>query len=860
MSARFPTKRALDMRRLALIPLLSCLLTTTALADAQLLSRLSQNVEAPTVVRPDGQNAVAGVLLQGISGQGGRITTFGHVFRAGDWPQGVDLLAAWNGRSVPLQADVKARHADGSVRHAILSIANPEASEAQIALRTGKASAGGALRVESVLSRGYNLTLDFDFNGQTFSLDAAELMKQALARGEKPWIAGPLASEIRIKRKLTPQLTAIFDIRALADGAVRTSVSMHNDDMFETAGKDIPYGYMLKISGRTMIEQKIVHRRFSNWREIVWAGGEPSTGHVVYDYPYMIAAGAVPAWDPELDINREFFSHASDLEASDTAPMGNALVTKAMPGSGGRADLGMVPDWTLAWLRRQSPRTRYAMMETAEAAGSIPWHIRDPKTTRVPTLDAHPRYWLDARANQANNGHGPMVTDVDGWQLDNAHQPEMAYVPYMISGDRYFLDELIAQTAFALISYDANPGFRDGAAGNLRNDEVRGQAWANRTHGYAAFITPDDHPEKEYLSAKLRERLTWYATEYPRNDKLGGPVSYETAGWIQGATPTGVILNWQVDFFNQSLAQIGRMGFGEANGVYSYARKYHLNRFLRSDFNSLWSTGYRTIHGDRQTGAPFRTWSEIARANIADGRFEPNPQVQSGNGESAWNYAAQARAGYASLLGAFPDPVMAEAYAQLVHNTIEMQTGGGNFSRYPKWGIVPVFPDGSTLPIANHRAVSGEAQSGNRNTLLAGSRSTDTLLGGARNDIIAGFDGDDLVAGGDGYNFLAGGRGQDRIVIEGGYTWAAGGPGADVFFIGRKATGGPAPIGRSQITDFKPGVDRLALPQQLGDPIALLRGARAMRGGTLIPLGPQGSVYLKGVRPADLRADSLASR
>ena len=849
------------MRRFAYISLISFMLSTGVQADGASLAQLSQNVEGPSVIRPSGENAVVGVLIEGLSGQEGRVTTFGQAFRKGDWPQGTDLVAEWDGRTVPLQADVKARHGDGSVRHAILSIANPSSSSAQIALRTGRGQGGGAMSLASILERGYNLTLDFDFSGQKFSLDAANLLQQALQSQPDAWLRGPLATEIRLKRKLTPQLTAIFDIRALADGAIRTSVSMHNDDMYAVKGQDIAYSYAIRVSGKTMVERTIRHRRFANWREIVWAGGQPSTAHIAYDYPYLIAAGAVPAYDPELDINRDFFRRpVNGIREADVSPMGNALITKAMPTTGGRMDIGMVPDWTLAWLRKQSPETRYAMMQTAEAAGAVPWHIRDPKTGRVPTLDAHPRYWLDGRANEAEYGHGPMKTQVDGWKVDNAHQPELAYVPYLISGDRHFLDELHAQAAYGLFSYNSAKGYRDGAEGNLTNDEVRGQAWANRTHGYAAFITPDDHPEKRYLVDKLRQRLTWYATEYPRRDDLGGPAGYETSGWIKGANPKGIISNWQQDFFSQSLAQIARMGFSEANGVYNFTRKYHLSRFLRPDFNPLWATGYHTIHGDRNTRAPFRTWREIAQANLADGRHEPQPRIQNGDGDKAWNFAAQGRAGYASLVGGFQDPLMAEAYARLVHGSIAMQSGGDSFAKYPKWGIVPVFPDGTTLALKNHHAVSGRANGTDRHELMAGSGDGDTLLGNGGNDIVAGFDGDDLVAGGTGINYLAGGRGNDLIVIEGGQTYAAGGPGADVFFIGRLATGGAAPIGQSEIFDFRPGADRLALPPQLGDARALLRGARAVGSSTLIPLGNRGSVLLRGVRPGQLREDSLAMR
>jgi len=393
------------------------------------------------------------------------------------------------------------------------------------------------------------------------------------------------------------------------------------------------------------------------------------------------------------------------------------------------------------------------------------------------------------------------------------------------------------------------------------NEQVRGQAWVNRTHAYAAWITPDDHPDKRYVADKLAQRMLWYPAEYTRNDKRGGPASYETAGWIQGPHPAGVISNWQQDFFAQSLSQAMRMQVPEARDVYNFTRRYQLNRFLRADFNGRWSTAYRVIHSDEKTKVPFRTWREIAQVNIAAGKFEANPAEMMGNPDAAWNYVAQARAGYASMIGAFADPLMAGAYAVLVRNTLAMQEGRAGFAVHPQFSIVPVFPDGTILSLADHRAVNGRAQGSARNDLLAGGPRPDMLLGGDGNDILAGQGGDDTLAGGSGFNLLSGGRGDDRLVAEGGITLAAGGPGADTFYVGRRATGGPAPLGRLEITDFTPGTDRLSLPPALGDARAVLRGARAVAAGTLIPLGQGGgSILLRGVAPGAVRADSFAMR
>ncbi len=836
--------------------------TLPAHADGAFLSRLSANSGAMKVDRPRGENAVVGVRLEGLRGQEGRVTGFGQVFRKGDWPKGRALVAEAGGKRIPLQTDIKARHADGSVRHAILSLRNPPALTAQLALRVADpVPSAKPVDIASVLERGYDLAVVFDFKGRKVTLDVATLLEQAVRGGPdaRPdlWLNGPFASEIRIVRRLTQQLTAIFDIRVLADGAVRTSVSMHNDSMIETNNLDITYGYTIRMSGKAMVERTVTHHRYANWREVVWAGAQPSSAHVAYDYPYMIATGAVPAYDPELRIDRRYLEGWPEkLASADTGPMGNALIGKAMRKAGERGDIGIVPEWTLAWLRTQSPQHYRAMMQTAEAAGSVPWHLRDPGTRRAPAFRDHPKYWMDARATRAANGHGPIKTDVDGWQIGAAHQPGLTYIPYLVSGDRYLLDELHAQVAAGYFAHP--PARRDGETGMLEGMEVQAQAWINRTHGHAAWITPDDHPAKRALTADLRARMAGYARAYRRSDRLGGPASAETAGWIEGSG--GSLRNGQQDIFVATLAGNARMGVVEAGAVFGMMRPWLLNRFLRGDFDPRWATAAETMHRDPATGAPYATWAQIARANIAARRFDPRPVAQAGQPERATGNAAQARAGYAAMLGAFADPLLAEAYAMLVRNTPAMQGGGHGFGQHPGWAIVPVFPDGTTLPLARHSAVEGRARGSRYNDLLAGGPQADMILGEDGNDIVAGLDGNDTIAGGLGFNLLAGGRGDDRIVAEGGITIAAGGPGADTFYVGRKAEGGPAPLGRLEIVDFRPGTDRIALPPSLRDHAAVLRRARAVGAGTLIPLGKGASILLRGVKPGALRADSLAMR
>ncbi len=784
---------------------------------------LARDPLAPLVPRPQRQGEILGLRLVEID-RPGAILTFGQAFRRGDWPQGAALQATSGGRAIPVQAEVKARWSDGSARHAILSLVAPNGPEAEVMLSLAAAPTPAAppqpASLAGLLARGLNLAVEISpAGGAPIRLEAAQMLREALAAREKLWLDGPLAQEIRARKILPNGLAVVLDIRAQADGAARFSIGLLNDSPAPRPELDLTYDLRMTMGGQSLHEaQGFKHRRFARWRKVVWAGAKPSAGRVVVDYPYLIAAGAVPAYDPELEIAPRFFEDqlrplAEAQARGDLGPLGAGTISKEMPSTGGRADIGPQPYWILTHLRRQSAETRRHMLANAEAAGSIPWRLRDPATNEPPTLDDHPRMWIDYRATEGENGHGPLETSVDGWRLDNAHQPDPSYVPYLLTGDRVYLDDLKAQAAFALMRY--NPRYRDGAEGNLRNDEVRGQAWANRAHANAAFIAPDDDPSKAYLTRKLGQRLGWYARAYREDDKLGGPSALETSGWIQGDNADGVVSNWQQDYFLMTLSHAARMGFSaEATPAYRQIRGYFLNRFLRDDFNPRWSTAYqyRTRDG---AGAPLPTWRAVAEANLSGGKpaFEADPQRQAGGYDQGWDYASQARAGYAAAVSAFFDPNLAEAYAWLAAETIPALLAPGNgdgAAQYPMWSLVPVFPDGSTLAMSRHgsaRESGPNFQGDSENRLFMGGPGANRIQGGPGNEILVGWDGDDEIAGGGGYNLIAGGRGNDVIRIDGGANSVSLGPGADQLHLGFGGVWGFAAI-----WDFDPAEDLVIMP------------------------------------------------
>src|SRR5690606_24571816 len=80
---------------------------------------------------------------------------------------------------------------------------------------------------------------------------------------------------------------------------------------------------------------------------------------------------------------------------------------------------------------------------------------------------------------------------------DIAHQPNLVYVPYLVTGDLYYLEELQFWAMYN--SFSSNPGYRDNVKGLLHPEQVRAQAWGLRTIAEAAYITPDIHPLKSHF-------------------------------------------------------------------------------------------------------------------------------------------------------------------------------------------------------------------------------------------------------------------------------------------------------------------------------------------------------------------------
>ena len=461
--------------------------------------------------------------------------TFGQVFAAGDLAPGTTVSAkSDDGLVVPLQVDVKATHPDGSVRHAVLSGVLPVlgANESRtLTLTRGLDAPGGTPPTpQALLASGFGASVTIVLGGQTYQASADELLK---ADAPRAWLAGPVAGEWLVSAPLKtpsgeahPHLTARFAIRAYSGTPrARVDVTLENDWAYEPAPQKFTYDVAVVVGGNTVFSQSaLTHFRQARWRKTFWWGAEPQL-HLRHDSRYLIASKAVPNYDPSVTVS------ASTITALGTQ-WANA---KKGPMASGHRDAHDAhhrrpPRHRPAaaverGLRDQhGPSSKATVLGTGDLAGSWPIHYRN-KTTDLPvTPDGLPVH--DACSGTPGDTVNPATKKSEAfpacggtcntapynYQPDSAHQPSLAYLPYLVTrrrvlpGGAAVLGELERAAVQPLL-----PRVREGAGDpgpGARPGLVAADARPGRLHHAGR------HPLKGYFSGLVANNVAWYTATY----------------------------------------------------------------------------------------------------------------------------------------------------------------------------------------------------------------------------------------------------------------------------------------------------------------------------------------------------------
>ncbi|MBM4019832.1 MAG: hypothetical protein FJ288_16175 [Planctomycetes bacterium] len=584
--------------------------------------------------------------------------TFGQAFRKGQFRDGVRVSVG--GRALPAQVDVKRRYDDGSVRFAVISAVLDELSVKQkldMDLVPGEAAqaGGAAVSAADLLATGFDAVVTLRFpDGAVRTASARKMLQEA---GEKAptWLRGPVVTECLVgappkdeRGSPDEDLNVQFHIRAYR-GASQVRVSAVVENCWDTWAGNIRYDAAVSADGREVASARAVdHRPLSRWRKVFWRGeGEPPV-NVEHDLAYLASTGAVPNYDRDLPAPPA--AGRSDkllvMEGPDWDVMGRGPLTAYMPTTGGRPEIAPYPLWTVRYLLTMDPRAKAFVLAAGDMAGSWPIHVRSRQTGRIMTIDQRPEFWLDERGKDRPQWKPPRhAPDAKQVRLtpDLAHQPSLAFVPYLATGDYYYLEEAYFWGGYCLL--DTWPEPRQNARGILAG-QIRGDAWALRNIADAAWIAPDGDPEARYFDEKLRNNIAHRIRAMygpPEYNKIGawGLRTVQEARIQNAANPRWIVTApWEEDYLLWSLHHLVEQGWSEAGPPRDFLLRLRVAALTHApDFDPRLAVPYRMVVGESgPDGKPavYDDWKTLGRENARLSK----PEVP--NYGSSYAYSARA--------------------------------------------------------------------------------------------------------------------------------------------------------------------------------------------------------------------------
>jgi hypothetical protein len=453
---------------------------------------------------------------------------FGRPFVCGEIAHYPQVII--NGTPATTQADVKNRCTDGSAKFAVIAVMIPSiAANATVTLTFQDQLSGN----NTALSTGDMLDASYDFNA-TIAISNSSVggngsvsARTMLSAGKcSAWTSGQIAqtmicadrSTSRIYdmgssawHSLHPEFIATF-WPATHQVFVRYVGEVSNSMALEAFTADLTLTSGLASPTTVYQQTGVQHPDGVHWTRTAWVGGTPEPKiNIKHNIGYLAATKMIPNYDASLVvIDPDYYPR---WQTANKSIGGEGFWRLAMGDVGYHPEIGVMPVWYMEYLYRGDYRDREIMLGQADLFGSFGWHIRegDPARyiDRAHTVSAlgrtisvytRPSYWFGPRDSANSDSlifRGPNIDN--GWAMDDAHQPDPYTVPYMVTGDPYYLESLQLLTGTDTVIL--NPGLAPWARGGpyaVIYGQVRAEGWLFRTRANAWAFTPDSDPMKTH--------------------------------------------------------------------------------------------------------------------------------------------------------------------------------------------------------------------------------------------------------------------------------------------------------------------------------------------------------------------------
>lgn len=623
--------------------------------------------------------------------------TFGAIFAPGEVPAGSSLTAG----DMPVQVDAKAKNKDGSLRHAVVTLVLPQAKSGKtltVHLTPGQAAQGAPVAL-SALPSDFDAVISLDLGNSRLSASARDLVAHSKPQS---WLSGPLVSEWWFSGPLRdangkpdPHLTARFGIRSYGQGRpLRIEVDVENGWTYVPNPHSVAYAATITLGGKQVFSKdKLVQPSHTRWRQVFW-WNTPVDVFVKPDLAQLKRARTIPNYNDQREAPPDAMLRY--FKSANHGPMGTGVIYPAMPVTGQRADIGPLPAWTVSFLLSGDPRAGELTMNAADLSGSFPSHYRNEKTGRPTTSEDYPK--ISTHYNFV--GHGPNnlpLADFAGlpkpYTAEASHEPSLAFVPYLLTGERYYLEELQFWSQWN--AWTTAPEYHGFGKGLIGWDQIRGQGWSLRTLAQAAYITPDADPLKPVLLREMKANAAWYDSTYTNNPQANiFHVALRANDNAQAVAP------WMDDYLTWATQYAVQLGFDEFRPFARWKGAFPVQRMINPDYCYVMAAKYymQVMDGPHHF---LDSWAKLYTANLpkeyrANGQKHEcgssemasmfklhNAGEMMGDATSPGGYPAQMQPALAAAVDAGV-PGAAEAWAKYKARPIQPRGG-----IEPKWDILP---------------------------------------------------------------------------------------------------------------------------------------------------------------------------
>jgi hypothetical protein len=403
-----------------------------------------------------------------------------------------------------------------------------------------------------------------------------------------------------------PDLTGlVVQFRADPDGSRDEVVFELGDTTAGNVAANMA-GYVATISrGPTTLAKLEVpqHYWYSRWR---W---QSAPRPVCASLAELIAEGLVPSYDETLASNRP------RSPARTYSPMGLAGLTAYMPSTGERDEIGLFTEAQAEYLCTADATSLGSMLAQAEASGTLTWHYRDEIGGGIFDFVTHPQATL--------YGTPTIPWCKSDIVLDVAHEPSLCFLPFLLTGDPYYLEEVQFAATYNVICNP--PAAREKfCIGNA----VRAHAWALRTLAQATTVTPDDVPcwlkPASYWKAWLDKERDWMLATFVNATAappIGDPFHFLVTcdGSPAGAMPAGcVVQTYMEDYEGAVLAWVVAAGHSDWMTILEWKM---CNTLARTNGTSGWCRAKPVLYNTAlrpAADAPYvETWADAWALNEA---------------------------------------------------------------------------------------------------------------------------------------------------------------------------------------------------------------------------------------------------